>query len=53
MVEFLNFLPPVVLAILAVIVVVFVIKSLIKFALIVGVIGVAIFFAWQYGLFSF
>ena len=50
--SFHNFLPPIVVGILVIIVIIFVIKSLIKFAIIIGVIALAIFLAWQFGLFS-
>lgn len=51
--SFHNFLPPIVVGILVIIVVIFVIKSLIKFAIIIGVIALAIFLAWQFELLSF
>jgi hypothetical protein len=49
----LDFLPPIVVGILVIIVIIFVIKSLIKFAIIIGVIALAIFLAWQFGFLSF
>ena len=51
--SFHTYLPPIVVGILVIIVVVFIIKSLIKFAIIVGVIALAVFLAWQFRLLSF
>lgn len=51
--SFHNFLPPIVVGILVIIVVIFVIKSLIKFAIIIGAIAFIIFIAWSMGWLSF
>jgi len=51
--SFHNLLPPIVVGILVIVVIIFVIKSLIKFAIIIGVIALAVFLAWQFGLLSF
>jgi hypothetical protein len=51
--SFHNLLPPVVVGILVIVVVIFVIKSLIKFAIVVGAIAAVVFFAWQLGWLSF
>ena len=51
--SFHNLLPPIVVGILVIIVVIFIIKSLIKFAIIIGAIALIIFIAWSMGWLSF
>jgi hypothetical protein len=46
---FWNVLPPIVLGILAIIIIIFIIKSLIKFAIIVGAIALIVFVVWRVG----
>jgi hypothetical protein len=46
-------LPLVVVGIIAVLVLVFIIKSLIKFAFVAGVIALIVFLAWRFGAFRF
>ncbi|MBI2078561.1 MAG: hypothetical protein HYT80_09390 [Euryarchaeota archaeon] len=51
--EALDALPPVVLGIIVVVIVFFVIKSLIKFAIIAGAVGLVVFIAWTQGWLPF
>lgn len=46
-------IPLTVIAIIAVVVVFFIIKSLIKFAIVAGAIALIVFVAWQLGAFDF
>lgn len=46
-------IPLTVIAIIAVVVVFFIIKSLIKFAIVAGAIALIVFIAWQLGAFDF
>lgn len=45
--------PLVVVGIIAVLIIVFIIKSLIKFAIVAGAIALIVFIAWRLGAFSF
>jgi hypothetical protein len=45
-------IPLAVVGIIAVLVIVFIIKSLIKFAIVAGVIALIIFVAWRFGAFN-
>lgn len=51
--SFHNFLPPIVVGILVIVVIIFVIKSLLKFAIIIGFIALVIFIAWRVGWLAF
>lgn len=46
-------IPLTVIVIIAIVVVFFIIKSLIKFAIIAGAIALIVFIAWQFGAFDF
>lgn len=53
MVEFLEALPPVILGILAILLVVFIIKSLVKFAIFAGALALLVLILWQTGFLNF
>lgn len=53
LIEFLDALPPIVLGILAIIIIILIIKSLIKFAIIAGAIALLVLILWQMGFLSF
>ena len=52
-IEFLDALPPIVIGILAILLIIFIIKSLIKFAIIAGAVILLVFILWRTGLLPF